>query len=94
MRKKYVIDCDKMTDRSSAHEHIAEVLGFPEYYGNNLDAHFDCLTDMRTCDIHIINIGGLGRLEEYGGALMAVFKEAASSNERIRLSVDDDSQLD
>ena len=38
MRKKYIIDCDKMTDRASAHEHIAEVLGFPEYYGNNLDA--------------------------------------------------------
>ena len=85
MRKKYVIDCDKMTDRASAHAHIAEALGFPEYYGNNLDALFDCLTDMRACDIKIINSGGLNKLEEYGGALMAVFKEAASSNDRIRI---------
>ena len=89
MRKKYVIDCDKMTDRASAHAHIAEVLGFPEYYGNNLDALFDCLTDMRACDIKIINAGGLNKLEEYGGALMAVFNEAASSNDRIRIIPED-----
>lgn len=28
------------------HDYIAENLGFPDYYGKNLDALYDCLTDI------------------------------------------------
>ena len=28
------------------HNYIAEKLGFPDYYGKNLDALYDCLTDI------------------------------------------------
>ncbi|MBO4783300.1 MAG: barstar family protein, partial [Lachnospiraceae bacterium] len=38
-----------------AHEYLKEVFSFPEYYGKNLDALFDCLGEMRIDRITIIN---------------------------------------
>ena len=32
--------------RSQIHEYLKEKLEFPDYYGNNLDALYDCLTDI------------------------------------------------
>lgn len=35
-----------VSDESSFHERIAVSLGFPDHYGRNLDALWDCLTDV------------------------------------------------
>ncbi len=32
--------------RREIHEYIAEKMAFPDYYGHNLDALYDCLTDI------------------------------------------------
>jgi hypothetical protein len=34
----------RITDWSSFHDLFAELLGFPDYYGRNMDAWIDCLT--------------------------------------------------
>lgn len=83
--KKYIIDCKEIMDRASAHEYIAGILSFPDYYGKNLDALFDCLTDMGECTIEIKNIDALSCLAEYAGPLLAVFKEAALYNEAVKI---------
>lgn len=33
----------EMTTRQALHAHLKERLGFPDYYGENLDALWDCL---------------------------------------------------
>jgi ribonuclease inhibitor len=33
----------EMTTREALHAHLQERLGFPDYYGQNLDALWDCL---------------------------------------------------
>ena len=38
------IDCLRITDWDSFHSVFAETLGFPDYYGRNMDAWIDCLT--------------------------------------------------
>lgn len=88
--KKYVIDCKEIMDRISAHEYIAKILEFPEYYGKNLDALFDCLTDLGKCTIEIINVDSLACIAEYAGPLLAVFKEAAECNNRISIVINEE----
>ena len=40
------LDCRKMTDKQAAHAYLKQELSFPEYYGNNLDALYDVLTEL------------------------------------------------
>ena len=44
-----------LNERSEAHEYLAEVFSFPGYYGKNLDALYDCLSEMRIDKIIILN---------------------------------------
>lgn len=62
--EKYTIDFFGVTTRRQAHKLIADTLGFPEYYGRNLDALFDCLTELPECHIVLENINTLGERSE------------------------------
>jgi ribonuclease inhibitor len=77
-----------MTDRSAAHDYIAKTLEFPDYYGKNLDALFDCLTEMGECSIVFKNLDELEMLGDYSGALLAVFEEAEQINDELNLVYD------
>ena len=44
--KHYTIDLSSVTDLWDFHDIIAEALDFPDYYGCNWDAFWDCLTDI------------------------------------------------
>jgi len=44
--KKVTIDLRGITDTASFHAVFAETLGFPYFYGNNMDAWVDCLTSL------------------------------------------------
>ena len=39
-----ILDASKMVSRQEAHRYLKEQLAFPDYYGKNLDALYDCLT--------------------------------------------------
>ena len=85
MSREYILDCEEMTDRERTHEYIAEVLEFTDYYGGNLDALFDCLTEMGESSILFINLDALEMLGDYSGALLAVFEEAEQVNDDLDL---------
>lgn len=40
------IDGRELTDWNSFHDVFAQVLGFPSFYGRNLDAWIDCMTSL------------------------------------------------
>jgi len=44
--KTITIDCTSIQDRRQLHEAIASALNFPEWYGHNLDALYDCLSEI------------------------------------------------
>ena len=46
MMKKVILDLSIPADKKGVHEYIAEEMGFPEYYGHNLDALYDMLTSV------------------------------------------------
>ena len=42
--------------KKDGHDYLMNALNLPDYYGKNLDALYDCLTEME-CDIELINAG-------------------------------------
>lgn len=40
------IDCSGISDAKQLHQCLARFLHFPEWYGHNLDALYDCLTEL------------------------------------------------
>lgn len=83
-----IINGSEMTSRDSAHAHLAERLSFPNYYGRNLDALHDCLTEVNE-PTHIIiehcNEIALS-LGSYGAALLEVLHISAQENSFLTVS--------
>ena len=44
--RKVILDFKPITTREDVHKYLAMKLDFPDYYGENLDALYDCLTDI------------------------------------------------
>lgn len=40
-----VVDCDRARSRSAVLRAVAKAVDFPEFFGSNLDALYDCLSD-------------------------------------------------
>lgn len=62
----YTIDFTKVEHYIEMHKVIQEALDFPDYYGCNWDAFWDCLTDMVGRSVHI-EIIGLNVIEQKFG---------------------------
>jgi len=41
----FVVDCDRARSRSAVLRAVVKAVDFPEFFGSNLDALFDCLCD-------------------------------------------------
>ena len=52
----YILDCKEICSRAGMHAALAEKLGFPAWYGGNLDALRDMLTSLsRPCKLLLLN---------------------------------------
>lgn len=50
--KEITVDCSQLADGAQLHQALFEALSLPQWYGHNLDALFDCLTELE--DTHLI----------------------------------------
>ena len=78
---------DGIKDRESLHSRLQGSLMLPSYYGRNLDALKDCLTDVRE-DTELV-VYGWDALSEampsYSAALRSVLEDAAAEDPHIKL---------
>ena len=81
------LNCNNLTQRGQAHQYLAEMLDFPDYYGKNLDALFDCLTELGDCTIILEGGADLSENGGYGAKVLKVLEEAALANPRLRLEI-------
>ena len=83
--KNIIIDCEELLQKEQAHLYLAQMLDFPNYYGKNLDALFDCLTELEECTIVLKGESILRQTDSYGTKVLKVFEEAVQANPRLKL---------
>lgn len=80
-----IIDCTEIYTQEDLHRFFREVLSFPAWYGNNLDAMYDCLTEIsgkvRLLDWETAE----NRLGSYGKKAKKVIAAAALHNTKLDL---------
>jgi len=80
-----IIDCSSIHTKEDLHQIFRESLSFPDWYGNNLDALHDCLTEIsgkvRLLDWETAE----ARLGAYGAKAKKAIAAAALANEALDL---------
>ena len=82
-----VLNCENLAQRKQAHQYLAQMLNFPDYYGKNLDALFDCLTELGDCTVILEGGANLSKNGGYGAKILNVLEEAALANPRLKLEI-------
>lgn len=87
-RKVYTLDGAAAGDRETLHRYLRGQLPLPEYYGDNLDALYDALTDI--AEDTVIELENAECFELclgwYGRQLMRVLQDAAEDNEYLTIN--------
>lgn len=84
--KRIVLDFEGMNSKEELQEYLAKQMEFPFYYGKNLDALYDCLTDIGeptavACNLPTVQEGSL--MEDYLKRLYRTFRDAETDNENL-----------
>ena len=66
--------------KKDGHDYLMEALDFPDYYGKNLDALYDCLCEIE-CEIELINP------EDVDKDILDTFVDAASENDFLKFEI-------
>ena len=73
---------DKFNTKKELHGYLKKKLKFPDYYGENLDALFDCLTDISTDTAVDIRYD---EENEFQKTVLKVFSDAVSQNTHLAI---------
>ncbi|WP_295591371.1 barstar family protein [uncultured Methanobrevibacter sp.] len=66
--------------KEDGHDYLMEALNFPDYYGKNLDALYDCLCEIE-CEIELINSDDVDK------DIIDTFKDAAEENDFLKFEI-------
>lgn len=86
---KVVLNGREIASEQQLHQLLSKALNFPAWYGGNLDALFDCLTDVTDdAEISVIGYDDLtDKLGECALLILTVLRDAAAENSRLKISV-------
>ena len=77
--KHITIDSAQITDWNSFHDVFSEEIGFPEYYGRNMNAWIDCMGDEYVIgDFLHLKIEGMKELKERNPDIYEAIHECAA----------------
>ena len=76
-------DFERLGTPEAVYDYLTRELAFPAYFGRNLDALHDCLTDVSTPTRLILT----GTASPCGQHFLRVFKDAARRNKYLSVEV-------
>ena len=85
--REVMLDLTSFEDKISLHSYLKETLGFPFYYGANLDALYDELTS-ETSELSVtvaLPKSPKGGMVDYLPRLRMVFEDAARENYHLKV---------
>ena len=85
-----ILNGAKLADRDTAHLYLARMLDLPAWYGANLDALYDCLTEMGPRTVRLLGADALRRGGGYGAKILAALEDAARDNPNLHLETGED----
>lgn len=88
--EKIILDAEKMRARQKLHQYLQQALQLPDYYGGNLDALYDCLTEAAEPRVLVIasKVQDDAYLGAYGAQLLQVLQDAAEANEKLQVIIE------
>ncbi len=84
-----VLDIRELNERK--HEYLKELFRFPEYYGENLDSLYECLSEAN--DRKIV-VTGLDAIDDFSLKILSVMEDVAEEYHNISLNYDYDELLE
>jgi len=87
--KTITLDLAHMQSVPALHNYLRSVLALPVYYGANLDALYDCLTELDAVTELVVPavIADEAHLGWYGEQLLQVLQDAAEANEALTVTI-------
>lgn len=87
--KTITLDLAHMQSVPALHNYLRSVLALPVYYGANLDALYDCLTELDAATEFVVPaaIADEAHLGWYGEQLLQVLQDAAEENEALTVTI-------
>ena len=81
--KKITLEVENISGKEEMHKYLAEKFEFPDYYGGNLDALFECLTDIaEPTAVNIVNA-----INDYDEQIINVITSAEEENDNLAVFV-------
>ena len=78
--KKAVVDVTNCKRLDDLHERFKVALGFPDHYGENLDAFWDCIS--ADCDVNFVTVVGSETVSEELKSTLDAFFEMMEENKK------------
>lgn len=88
---KVIIDGNQINSKEGLHKILKEKLELPDYYSNNLDALYDCLTGWVELPMTIIWLNyteSKNRLGDYADKVLEVFKEVEEELDGFQIEIE------
>ena len=77
------MELDGKLIKREGHDYLKDALNFPDYYGQNLDALYDCLCDLDNTQVIVMNCDDLNK---FSLKVLDVFDEIADEYGNIKIS--------
>ena len=87
--RKITLDIERMLSLPMLHKYLHTALALPEYYGANLDALYDCLTEIAEPTELVVpkKVADEAYLGWYGQQFLQLLEDAGAANEALKITL-------